>query len=59
MPVPVGPNMGGPSTTDKCKFEEEHQTHVYTHLLTIYTVKMGAMMGGSKNTIQRILLHLG
>lgn len=53
MPVPVGANLGGPSTIDKRMSDNLWKLKGLYHwgkqrLIIINTVKMGAMMGGSK-----------
>jgi hypothetical protein len=45
MPIPAGANMGGPSTVDKCK---SPSLSTLECVLIQPLVKMGAMMGGSK-----------
>lgn len=48
MPVPAGPNMGGPSTVDKRKLRIRLSIPLPRIWLTFFpAVKMGAMMGGS------------
>jgi hypothetical protein len=56
MPIPAGANMGGPSTVDKCKLPP---LSALEYVLIQPLVKMGAMMGGSKQEGYPVLLVLG